>query len=62
MVTWQRGTLSSAMTIALDKEGTPGNRLSFFAECCGRGTQQRSNIYRVPPNALGKETSKEAVL
>jgi hypothetical protein len=29
----QRGTLPSAMTIALGIEGTPGNMQSFFTEC-----------------------------
>jgi hypothetical protein len=33
---------------------------SDVSECCVRGTQQRSNLYQVPPNALGKETVKGA--
>jgi hypothetical protein len=48
------------MTITLGKEGTPRTSKVSFAECCGRGTRQRSNLCRVPPNTLGKETIKGA--
>jgi hypothetical protein len=42
--TRQRGALPSVKAIALGKEGTPGHWESFFAECYGPGTRQRSKL------------------
>jgi hypothetical protein len=52
--TRQSTSLSSVRTIALDKEPRSGHRYRFFAECSGSGTRQRSTLWRVLYQALGK--------
>jgi hypothetical protein len=52
--TRQSTSLPSVRTIALGKEPRPGHQYRFFAECNGSHTRQRSTLYRVPHQALGK--------
>jgi hypothetical protein len=52
--TRQRGALLSVRGIALGKEPRPRQQYRFFAECSGSDTQQRTTLFRVPYQALGK--------
>jgi hypothetical protein len=40
--TRQRGALPSVRAVALGKEPIPSHWYSFFAECCGPSTRQRT--------------------
>jgi hypothetical protein len=61
MYTGRRGT-NDVRGIALGKEPRPGHRYRFFAECSGSDTRQRTTIWRVPYQALGKVPDRGAPL